>query len=269
MLTPAQRERYLRTGWVQIPAVVPVSACRSVAEALWKVLESDHGMRPEDRGSWRTELPRRLGRRLPAEILAPLATPALIALIDDLLGADTWSRPRLWAQPLPVFPTPGPWDVPSGGWHLDYPVRAAPPGAWAVKMLCLLAPLAPRGGGTLLLSGSHRLVGQLAARGYRGASSGVRAALAREHEWLRALTSCHETSDRVRRFMVEGAVLDRVPVRVEELIGAPGDVVLFDPRLLHAPSPNRRSEPRLLMAQNFTTRAGLAVYRPDGISAAS
>ena len=148
-------------------------------------------------------------------------------------------------------------------WHLDYPVRGPRPGDWAVKMLCLLSPLAPRGGGTLLLSGSHRLVGELAAAGHRGGSADVRTELARRHEWLRALLSRTEGIDRVRRFMEEGALIDGVPVRVVELTGSTGDVVLFHPWLLHTVAPNRRREPRLLVGQNFTARDALSIYRPD------
>ncbi|HEX7038373.1 MAG TPA: phytanoyl-CoA dioxygenase family protein [Pseudomonadales bacterium] len=263
MLSVAEREHYRETGWVRIPGVVPPSACVDVADAVWRALERVHGFRRDDSASWRSELPRRLGRRLAPADLAPLATPKLIALIDDLLGAGNWDHPRVWAQPLPVFPAPGPWDVPSRMWHLDYPVRDLRPDDWAVKMLCLLSPLAPRGGGTLLLSGSHRLVGRLAAAGHRGGSADVRTLLAREHEWLCALLSRTEGVDRVRRFMEEGARLDGVPVRVVEVTGEPGDVVLFHPWMLHTLAPNRRGEPRLLLAQNFTARSALWVYRPD------
>lgn len=263
MLSVAEREHYLETGWVRIPGVVPPSACAASADALWRALERVHGFRRDDPASWRSELPRGLGRRLAPADLAPLATPKLIALIDDLLGAGTWERPRLWAQPLPAFPAPGPWDVPSRMWHLDYPVRGPRPGNWAVKMLCLLSPLAPCGGGTLLLAGSHRLVARLAAAGYRGRSADVRKLLAREHEWLCALLSHSHGVDRVRCFMEDGARLDGVPVRVVEVTGEPGDVVLFHPWLLHTLALNCRREPRLLVGQNFTTRDALSVYRPD------
>jgi hypothetical protein len=54
---------------------------------------------------------------------------------------------------------------------------------------------------------------------------------------------------RVRLFMEEGAEVDGAPVRVREMLGDPGDVFLMHPLTLHAPTPNVRSAPRMMLTQ--------------------
>jgi ectoine hydroxylase-related dioxygenase (phytanoyl-CoA dioxygenase family) len=146
-------------------------------------------------------------------------------------------------------------------WHLDYPVRGPQPARFGVKALCLLADLVPRGGGTLLLEGSHHLttgIARTAPADDAGHARDVRRRLAREHPWLRDLFSTRDGSDRVRRFMRDGADVAGTHLRVVELAGEAGDVVFFHPWLFHNASPNCRRTPRLLLGQNLPTRAALA-----------
>jgi hypothetical protein len=263
MLTAAQRTAYDRDGFLRARGLVPAGACAAMRDELWSALDRVHGIRRDAPETWRQEMPRGLAGHFRPEVCAAMATPALRELIDGLLGAGAWEPPRVRAQPLPLFPTPGAWDVPAQMWHLDYPVRGRPERAFAVKMLCLLAPVEPRGGGTLLLAGSHRLLERYAAEGRGGNSSRLRRRLCRDHEWFRDLMSPGDGgTDRVRRFMAKRTVIDGVHLQVVEFTGSTGDVVLFHPWLLHNVSPNRRPTPRLMVGQNITTRDGLRVYQP-------
>lgn len=45
--------------------------------------------------------------------------------------------------------------------------------------------------------------------------------------------------------------IDGLTVRVGELTGAAGDIVIGHPWLLHAPAPNRTSRPRLMRLQRI------------------
>src|SRR5262245_61398233 len=83
-----------------------------------------------------------------------LATSEVVAAITELLGHADWPRPFSWGDPLVTVPGAGPWTVPAGGWHLDFPAR----GTLALKWLGYLAPVRAGGGGTVALAGSHRLV---------------------------------------------------------------------------------------------------------------
>jgi hypothetical protein len=75
----------------------------------------------------------------------------------------------------------------------------------------------------------------------------VKASLAARHPWLRELWTTGDASDRVPRFLGRGKVIDGVPVRMAELTGAPGDVVLMDSQVLHAATINCRTEPRMML----------------------
>lgn len=265
MWSAEQQARYERDGYLLLRRAVPDDACHRMVERLWEALRRNHGIRRDARETWTPAFPRGFQNLCKADAFAEIASPTLVAGIDGLLGEDTWDPPRHWGQPLVTFPTPGPWDVPARMWHLDYPVRGRFGERFAVKALCLLAPLEPRGGGTLLLEGSHRLttrLAQAAPGGDAGSSSEVRKRLARKHPWLRQLFSREDRSDRVRRFMAEGSEIEGVRLRVVELTGDAGDILLFHPWLFHNLSPNCRETPRMMLGQNLTTRAGLAIYGP-------
>ena len=74
----------------------------------------------------------------------------------------------------------------------------------------------------------------------------VRASLA-AHPWLRGLWESGDGGDRIRRYMNDGTVVDGVPLRVVELAGEPGDVILMHSDCFHAAAPNRLTEPRMML----------------------
>ena len=109
----------------------------------------------------------------------------------------------------------------------------------------------PRGGGTLILSGSPRLLIQqereLPESRRRGSIATHRDRFRRSHPWLMALTG-HAPSpeDRIAAFMDRETVVDGVPVRVVELTGEPGDMVFCHPVMVHSAAPNRGARPRFM-----------------------
>jgi ectoine hydroxylase-related dioxygenase (phytanoyl-CoA dioxygenase family) len=74
----------------------------------------------------------------------------------------------------------------------------------------------------------------------------VRASLA-AHPWLRGLWEPGDCGDRIQRYMSDGTVIDGVPLRVAELTGEPGDVVLMHCDCFHAAAPNRLAKPRMML----------------------
>lgn len=267
MLTDDQQAAYDRDGHLVVQGAIPKAACERMCERLWDALESEHGMRRDSPETWTQATPRGLQKLCKADAFAEIASPDFLAATSDLIGDGTWDPPRHWGGPLASFPVPGPWNVPARTWHLDYPVRGRHGPRFAVKALCLLAPLEPRGGGTLLLEGSHHLTTRLAESappGDAGHSTDVRKKLARKHAWFGDLVSKDDGSDRVQRFMATGAEIDGVRLRVVEFTGDAGDVVFFHPWLFHNASPNCRDAPRMMVGQNLPTRAGLRVYTKGG-----
>lgn len=267
MLTGPQQDAYDRDGYVVLPGLVPQRAAERMCERVWDALETVHGIRQGEADTWSHPMPRGLQDLSKSDGLAEIASPAFREVVDDLLGVGTWDPPAHWGGPLPNFPTRTPWNVPFRMWHLDYPVRGNFGDRFATKALCLLAPLEPRGGGTLLVEGSHHLCRRLArsaANGNAGKSSEVKQHLAKEHAWFRDLVVRNDDPGRIERFMSAGSEIDGVPLRVVEFAGGPGDVLFFHPWLFHNSSPNSSDAPRMLVGQNLPTREGLSIYAGGG-----
>ena len=169
------------------------------------------------------------------------------------MGAGAWGPPKTWGQPLVTFPTPGPWKLPHKVWHTDYPASEVAFPLPAVRFFVFLEPVASQGAATLVVRGAHKAMMALAREG----GSSVRSADAREilesrSPWLRALFS--ESENRVSCFLETDGDLCGVPVRVEELTGEPGDLVLMHPGMLHNGSPNVLGRPRMMLVQSIVRR---------------
>ena len=121
-------------------------------------------------------------------------------------------------------------------------------------MFLCLGTVEPGGGGTFYVSGSHRVVNAIApemrATRDRVGSTRIVRRLRGESSWIAHLCSKGEAEPgRVTRFMHEGSELRGVPLRVAEMTGEAGDILLWHPNLLHALSPaNCRNAPRLVLS---------------------
>ena len=147
-----------------------------------------------------------------------------------------------------TFPRPGTaWDVPASGWHLD----SLDLELTMLAVFAHLAPVQPRGGGTLVVTGSHRLNTPAGPRAGNAPvrSHDVKAHLRTVHPWLRDLWKAGGDTGRIHRYLTAGAEINGVHVRVEELTGEPGDAVIMHPRLLHAVAPNSLPSPRMMLLQ--------------------
>ena len=80
----------------------------------------------------------------------------------------------------------------------------------------------------------------------------TRQALMNSDPWLKALNSDPDDStDRVERFMETESRVGDVPVRVVELVGDPGDIVIGHPWLLHSGAANCGTQPRFMLVQRI------------------
>lgn len=149
-----------------------------------------------------------------------------------------------------TFPQSGTaWDVPASGWHLDS--QGDLEELTMVVVFTHLAPVRPRGGGTLVMTGSHRLTTPAGPQADNAPvrSAEVKAHLRTMHPWLRDLWTTGSDADRIHRYLAAGAVINGVHVRAEELTGEPGDAVIMHPRLLHTMAPNSLNAPRMMLLQ--------------------
>ena len=234
--TADHAETYDRDGVVRLPGAIPIRDIEAMAATLRRKLDA----RPQ-----RTARPSKLSSRT-GEFDA-MASPAVRAVLDVLLGQ--WEEPAHWGLPLVSFHTGEKvWNVPREHWHID--LGARPGNLRVARIFAFLAPSRPGGGGTGYVAGSHRLIEALFKEtGSALPSAQARLRLEARSPWFAALSSRHDKGERIRRFMEVGSELDGVQVRVGEMLGEPGDVIVMHPLMLHAPTPNVLATPRMMLTQ--------------------
>ena len=152
--------------------------------------------------------------------------------------------------------------MPARLWHWDNPTEPHRDRLRGLFVVSFIGRVAPGGGGTLILSGSPRLLieqeRQLPDSQRRGSIAALRERFHRSHPWLMALTGLAPSpADRVAAFMERETVVDGVPLRVAELTGEPGDMVFCHPVMVHCVAPNRGARPRFMRIKTqVLTREG-------------
>jgi hypothetical protein len=253
VLTPADLEAFARDGFVPVREAFPVALALELQAEIWQELEEDHGIRRDDPTTWRT--PPHSPRRAKASPRnEALGKTRLAGAIGELLNDEDWPRPASWGGFLITMPHPERartrWQLPTETWHWD----GAPDGRGLV-VFSFYGEVEPRGGGTLVVRGSHRLV----KRTYAGLApedlalphASHRKAVYSLDPWLAALSgrSRAPSDDRTGDFMERDTEVQGLPLRVVELTGRPGDAVLCDVHLLHCQSPNHLETPRFMRSK--------------------
>ncbi|MDX2169971.1 MAG: hypothetical protein SF182_23075 [Deltaproteobacteria bacterium] len=249
MVTVEQHTEFAEHGFTRLTACTRDEAA-AMADAVWETLARVHGVVRDDRRSWRGAHPSRLDGTPERPAFAPLHGGALHAALDALLGAGEWAVPKRWGAVLVSFPVgQGAWTVPSAVWHADLPFAVPAQPLPGVKVFVYLADIAPGGGGTLLLAGSHRLVERFVAGrsvAERADTRRLRLAFFASHPWLRELVDPKAGGDRVARFMQDGCEIDGVPLRVVDPAASAGEVILTHPWTMHCRSLNCADTPRMM-----------------------
>jgi hypothetical protein len=265
-LTSSDIERFERDGYVVVRQAFPRADGLAMERRWWSELEGKHGIRPDDRSSWR-EVPGDLKAAKRDPVQARILTERVRGVFDDLLGKNAWSPPRDWGRAIVTFPAPGAWEVPTRFWHWDNPGELHLDHPMGLFVVSFIGPVAPRGGGTLILSGSPRLLTQ---RGRRIPADQRPDPAAkpwdrfhRSHPWLMALTGqAPSPADRIAAFMDRETSVEGVPLRVVELTGEPGDMVFCHPLMVHCSTQNRGTRPRFMrIKQQLLTPEGRQLLR--------
>lgn len=234
-------EQFEASGVLHLPGVVPADETRAMRDCLWEAL----GELVEETGA------RRPGPGTARAMAEVVERPAFDGLavhlarhLDAIFGAGRWlPATGIWrGVALPALPGPaGAWRVPHLHWHMDEPTSAAAH-ARSIGAFVFLDRVVAGGGATVVMAGSPRRLHALAVELSRELTlEDSTAGLARVEPWVRALL------DPDRQVLPDGCVSAGVPLRVVELTGEPGDVVLMDLRCLHAPSANVSDQPRLVV----------------------
>ena len=249
-LSSAEVQRFERDGYVVVKEAFSRADGRAMERRWWQELEHAHDIRADDRSGWH-QLPDDLKAAKRDPIQARILTERVRGVFDDLLGKGAWQPPRDWGRPLVTFPEPGAWAVPTRLWHWDNPCDLHLDHPRGLFVVTFIGSVAPRSGGTLILSGSPRLLIQqerrISAEQRRASIAVLRERFHRSHPWIMALTGLVPSPvDRTAAFMGAETVIEGVPLRVVELTGEPGDMVFCHPVMVHCVSANRGTRPRFM-----------------------
>ena len=238
MQTVDIRSRFEATGVVRLQGAFAAEQAAAMREAVWRHAERQAGLRPGDPASWAGSPVLNWQGLKGNPAFRPLVGHQLVRdALDVIFGAGGWQRPRSGAQILFSLPEPGPWVLPDA-WHMDSGFEQATWPVRSVKLFAFFGEVGPRGGGTMLLPGTHRLVDRYRQDLPTLAGAGMQnwRPFMRHHPWLARLLDGAVLPDHGRPLVGAAGEIDGVPVQVLELTGSPGDVVITH---LHVSTPAR------------------------------
>jgi hypothetical protein len=234
---------------MRVRSVFSHDEAAEMRSATWRLLASV-GIIERDPSTWIKERPDHLQQLKAEPAFRAVGGPRLRAAIDAVLEGQAYEGPKNWGALFLAFPSRHAWNVPFRGWHADanYLSPLSPPAG--VRTHALLGDVAPRAGGTLIISGSHRLVHKHFTDnppppGTRGADYRQ---LLESHPYIRDLHTEGDVTERAARFMERAEDHDGIPLQVVENTGTAGDVVLLHPLVLHVATSNNGNTPRFLLS---------------------
>ena len=254
VLTRDEITSFEELGYVHVSQAFPRESALAMQDFMWSELKHLSGIDRVDRSTWANSW-RGLNKTGRHGIYKGVSSPRMLGAIDQLLGPGTWTKPAGWGGFLVSPPQVGdePWDVTAQAWHWDSDPGRHVDGPSGLFIFTFYSHVKPRGGGTLIAAGSHRLITpffhSLVPHHLGRKQRGLKRRFSKSHPWLAELTGQVPNShNRVQRFMEETIVIDDVAVCVVELTGEPGDAVICHPAIFHARSDNRLDVPRFMRA---------------------
>jgi hypothetical protein len=246
VLTDEQLQTFWETGVLRLNAAFEAADALHIQGLVWDHLAAS-GVDRGDPATWLPDRFRGLGnlrRELPWERIT--RSSRVRGALDELLGRKKWlfgEYEGLLASP-PESPR-APWKIARGDWHWD----GGAPGPWApsdaVWLWGILCSLPPRSGGTLLLEGSAALVGEFKAECEARSIWSTRERFREWHPYLRRLYGL-DPSDDPREFLSTSVDDVGRRLRVIEITGEPGDMVITQPGILHRVPQHHGGFPRFL-----------------------
>jgi hypothetical protein len=247
VLSDAEREQFVRDGFVKLENTFPSEIAAKARAILWRAVGCD----PEHRETW-TRPVVRLGDFAQEPFRQAVNTTALHATFDELVGVGRWVPRESLGGFAIRFPHPD--DPGDTGWHVDasfppdQPVEA--PGSYfgwrvnlrskgrALLMLFLFSDVGDNDAPTRIRLGSHLRVPQLlAAAGEEGLSM-------------------------MELSLAAASATERMPETTAT--GTAGTVFLCHPFMVHAAQPHRGVTPRFLAQPPLFPRVPFELIRSDG-----
>lgn len=251
------RAEFESTGVLRLGGAFSPSQAAAMRDVVWSYAERKTGVRPDDRVTWPNGWLPISWKPLKgnATFAAITDNPAVTTALDAIFGDDGWETPKPGAQVLMSFPTPGPWTLPDS-WHMDCGFERPTWPVFAVKLFAFFGTVEPMGGGTLVLSGSHRVVDRYREAIPPGTGEGKQnwRPFMKHHPKLARLLDGDRMEDGGRSLVGQRSDVDGISVEVLELTGQPGDVVIAHLHVFHAASPNTGHHPRQMFGKGIVGR---------------
>jgi hypothetical protein len=253
ILTPEQHAEFDRRGVLRLPGFYPNDDIGQMADSLWDDLERRFGILRDRPETWTVANPTHFQALKRSGAFSALGSARMVELADAMLGVGAWDAPTPWGGPLVTFPTTAP-HLPRPPWHLDIGGLERLSPLPILRVFTFLEPAPPGGGGTLYVAGSHRLALDI-ERDLNGPvrSADVRERLRRDHPWFASLLAARAAD--VRALMGAEAQVGGHAVQLEEMTGAPGDLIVMHPAILHGAAHNASDRPRMMLTEWICRRA--------------
>ena len=259
-LSPGQRDEFDRRGVLRLPEFYALDAVDAMADRVWEDLAIRFGIRRDQPESWGSATPGKFQGLRKSGAFDGLQSPEMRDLADALLGAGAWDAPAHWGGLLVSFPTSGP-TLGRPPWHLDIGGVEHLSPLPVLRVFTFLEAAPPGGGGTLYVAGSHLLAMEVeSAQGGPVRSAQVRERLRAEYPWFaHLLTTPHGDLSKLKD--VE-ATLGGHSVRLEQMTGDPGDLIIMHPAILHGTAHNGLDRPRIMLTEWIVRRGAIAAPWP-------
>jgi hypothetical protein len=253
-LEQLNRTRFIEQGMIKLEDLLPSQPVSMARERIYSQL-SRLGLLVDGRWAdsadpaWGKPARKALKGLSKSQELRGLISDRVITCAQTLVDGEAIASSPPDSQLLYTPPGAGTWTVPHAIWHLDYPRLGEQDGP-GVQMFTFLDTVTEANGGTLLISGSHRLLNDEGVLSSKETKRRLK-----RHAFFRNLLDKHYPERDLLRSQV--ANIDGTELKLVELTGKPGDVYLTDLRLLHSLGANTCKRPRLMMTQRFL-RASVA-----------
>ena len=260
IFTSDQINQFEKWGYVHLREAFPRNSALAMQDFMWTQLKQLNGIDRANRSTWGRSCGKlnKTGRH---GIYKAVNSPRMIKAIRQLLGHGDWTNPG-GRGGFPVsFPEDcdEPWDVVDSGWHWDGDPGLSVDSLAHLMIFTFYSHVMPKGGGTLIVAGSHRLIMPFfdSLRPYHlgRKTKPLKRQFSKSHPWLAELTGAVPSKgNRIQRFMEETTIINDIPVHVVELTGEPGDAVFCHPAIFHATSYNRAKVPRFMRVCGISQR---------------
>ena len=238
---------------MHIKAAFSQTAADAMQTLVWDFLDKRNNINKNDPTSWPKNVILKLQELKTEAAFQAIGSDITISVINDLLGEDRWKKPKDWGQFLVTFPETDTWTIPSD-WHTDFDFSPYTEPLSGLLLFSYFDDVAPQGGGTVAVRGSHRVIAQFMKNRpdlTQAKMKKRRLALLASDPWFEALSSNEPMPDRIAQFMHEDHLMNDIPVRVAELTGQAGDIVVAHPLLLHSRAFNSSDWPRFMCVQRI------------------